>query len=96
MTFDTFSILFCVGAGLLLGMLGLVYRVLSTGCVGISGAFMDRGDDGGPRILSSWNIGLFSAITIVALLAASRYEDSFVSLVIRHAWDYGVQRGVFG
>ena len=95
MSYEAFSMLFCVLAGVFLGTFGFAFKVI-TGRVGVASRFMDRNEDGCIKVLSFWNIRFYSFIMIGLLIWQSTYEHSYVSLAIKRCWDYFAAQGLVG
>lgn len=96
MSLDIFTILFCMAGGLFMGTVGLAYKVLTTGCMGLVGRGMDRNDDGEIRIFSVWNMSLFAYVSTISLYVASRYPETYVAMAIEKVWRYGIEQGLIG
>lgn len=94
MTFETFNYLFCISVGVVFGIVHFVYKCLTTGCPGLLICLIgEKHEEGGLKILSSWNLGLSVVFTVLFLLWASGKEGWYVHQIVRQSWDYFVTQG---
>lgn len=87
MSFETYSIVFCVVAGSMWGVVYFFFKALTNG-VGVLGKGMDRNDNGRVKFFGIHNIGLYSGLTMVGFFWIGGQKGSFVASLIEQSWHW--------
>lgn len=88
MDLEGYRYLFCALAGISWGVLHFAYKALTVNCAGVFCIFMERDDEGDLKIFNSWNLGLYSAITILVFFWLSGMEGTPVYWAMIKSWEY--------